>query len=67
MQVILIHRDVALDSLRNNPSSDRQARRSINREADQKINELLTADQKPLYAQWKAQHAKGRQPLTQNR
>ena len=57
MQVILIQRDVALDSLRNNPSGDRHsnghARRSINQDTDQKINALLTADQKPLYQQWK--------------
>ncbi|HVU95200.1 MAG TPA: hypothetical protein VHE34_08255 [Puia sp.] len=57
MQVILIQRDVALDSLRNDPSGDRRsnshARRSINHDADQKINALLTADQKPLYQQWK--------------
>ena len=57
MQVILIQRDVALDSLRNNPSGDRRsngrARRRINQDADQKINALLTADQKPLYQQWK--------------
>jgi Spy/CpxP family protein refolding chaperone len=59
MQVILIHRDVALDSLRNNPSGDRRsngrARRTINLDADQKINSILTADQKPLYQQWKDQ------------
>jgi len=57
MQVILIHRDVALDSLRNDPSGNRRAdgraRREINQQADQKINALLTADQKPLYEQWK--------------
>ena len=59
MQVILITRDVTLDSLRNNPSGDRRsegrARREINHTADQKINDLLTADQKPLYEQWKKQ------------
>jgi len=59
MQVILIQRDVALDSLRNNPSGDRRstgrARRGINQDADQKINALLTASQKPLYQQWKQQ------------
>src|SRR5258708_5304244 len=59
MQVILIHRDIALDSIRNNPSGDSRsngrARRQINQDADQKINTLLTADQKPLYAQWKEQ------------
>jgi hypothetical protein len=55
MQVILIHRDVTLDSLRNTPTADRRAKREVNREADQKINALLTADQKPLYQQWKQQ------------
>ena len=59
MQVILIQRDVALDSLRNNPSGDRRSdgrtRRGINQVADQKINTLLTADQRPLYLQWKQQ------------
>jgi Spy/CpxP family protein refolding chaperone len=57
MQVILIHRDVTLDSLRNDPSGNRRSngrtRREINQDADQKINALLTADQKPLYEQWK--------------
>lgn len=65
MQVILIHRDVILDSLRqsNHPAggntNDRRTegrvRREVNRDADQKINDLLTADQRPLYAQWKEQ------------
>jgi Spy/CpxP family protein refolding chaperone len=59
MQVILIHRDVTLDSLRNNPSGDNRstgrARRDINMDAEQKINTILTADQKPLYQQWKQQ------------
>ncbi|GGB17445.1 hypothetical protein [Puia dinghuensis] len=59
LQVILINRDVALDSIRNNPSSDartdNRSRRDINRDADQKINALLTDQQKPLYQQWKQQ------------
>lgn len=64
LQVILINRDVALDSLRRSthsagsngdPRSDGHARRRINRDADQKINSLLTAEQKPLYQQWKQQ------------
>jgi Spy/CpxP family protein refolding chaperone len=59
LQVILIQRDVALDSLRNNPSgdhrSDGRTRRGINQNADQKINAMLTADQRPLYQQWKQQ------------
>jgi len=64
MQVILIHRDVALDSIRQSNQaaggladrrSNGRARREINQDADQKINALLTADQKPLYQQWKQQ------------
>ncbi|HXB07427.1 MAG TPA: hypothetical protein VNW04_09935, partial [Puia sp.] len=70
MQVILIHRDVALDSIRQsaNPAGgnadrrqDGRARREINQDADQKINALLTADQKPLYQQWKQQQREKRQ------
>ena len=59
MQVILINETVAMDSLRNNSTGDRRtngrARRGILQTADQKINALLTDDQKPLYAQWKQQ------------
>jgi Spy/CpxP family protein refolding chaperone len=62
MQVILIHRDVVLDSIRQSTAggngdrrSNGRARREINQDADQKINALLTADQKPLYQQWKQQ------------
>jgi hypothetical protein len=57
LQVILINRDVAMDSIQHNPSGDRRtdnhARRSIQQDADQKINALLTDDQKTLYQQWK--------------
>lgn len=57
LQVILINRDVAMDSVQQNPSGDRRtdnrARRSVQQEADQKINAILTADQKTLYQQWK--------------
>ena len=57
LQVILINRDIAMDSLRNNPSVDHRGeshtRRGIIQTADQQINSLLTADQKPLYQQWK--------------
>jgi len=67
MQVILIQRDVALDSLRNNPSGDRRSngrtRRGINQDADQKINALLTADQKPLYQQWKQEQRERRRTV----
>lgn len=57
LQVILVNRDVAMDSIRHNPSGDfrtgNHARRSIQQDADQKINAILTDDQKPLYRQWK--------------
>ena len=57
LRMILLNEDIALDSARNNPSGDRKAdnysRRTILQDADQKINALLTADQRPLYAQWK--------------
>lgn len=64
LQVILINRDVALDSIRRsthaaggnaNPHSDGRTRREVNRDADQKINALLTEEQKPVYQQWKQQ------------
>lgn len=57
LQVILINRDVAMDSIQHNPSGDRRtdnrARRSIQQDADQKVNAILTDDQKTLYQQWK--------------
>ena len=57
LQVILINRDVAMDSVQNNPSgnrrTDNRARRAIQQDADQKVNALLTDDQKTLYQQWK--------------
>lgn len=57
LRMILLNEDIALDSARNNPSGDRKSdnysRRTILQDADQKINALLTADQRPLYAQWK--------------
>ena len=71
-QVILINRDIAMDSIaRRHPvgppappspgrasdfrRSDNRARRRIQQDADNKINALLTDDQKPLYQQWKRQ------------
>ena len=54
LQVILINRDIAMDSIQHNPS-DGRARRSIQQDADQKINAILTDDQKTLYQQWKQQ------------
>ena len=57
LRMILLNEDIALDSIRTNPSGDRKSdnysRRTILQNADQKINALLTADQRPLYAQWK--------------
>ena len=57
LQVILINRDVAMDSVQQYPSGDRRtdnhARRTIQQDADQKINAILTDDQKTLYQQWK--------------
>ena len=57
LQVILINRDVAMDSVQNNPSGDRRtdnrSRRAIQQDADQKLNAILTEDQKTLYQQWK--------------
>ena len=57
LQVILINRDVAMDSIQHNPSGDKRtdghAKRSIQQDADQKINAILTDDQKTLYQQFK--------------
>ena len=57
LQVILINRDVAMDSVQHNSTGDKQsngrARRQIQHDADQKINAMLTDDQKPLYQLWK--------------
>jgi len=72
LQVILINRDIAMDSIaRRHPvgpaapsdsgrasdfrRADGRARRSIQQDADQKINAILTEDQKALYQQWKQQ------------
>jgi hypothetical protein len=57
LRMILLNEDIALDSLRTNRSGDRKSdaysRRTIVQGADQKIDAILTADQKPLYTQWK--------------
>jgi protein CpxP len=69
LQIILINRDIAMDSVQHNPSGDRrtdgQTRRSIQQDADQKINALLTDDQKPLYQQWKEQQKRRMQQRRQ--
>lgn len=57
LRMILLNLNVALDSLRTNPSPDKkannQARRAINQDADGKIYALLTTDQQVAYSQWK--------------
>jgi protein CpxP len=57
IHIVLMNQAIALDSLKTNPSadikSDRRSRREIVQDADQKINALLTDDQKKLYKQWK--------------
>ncbi|HEV9035349.1 MAG TPA: hypothetical protein VGQ51_01960 [Puia sp.] len=59
LQVILINRDVAMDSARNNPSGNHRTeahtRRGIMQQADRQIDAMLTDDQKALYQQWKQQ------------
>ena len=66
LQVILINRDIAMDSVQHNPSGDRQTRRAIQQDADQKINALLTDDQKALYQQFKASRRHGASPQSQS-
>ena len=65
LQVILINRDIALDSIQRNSTGDRRidgrARREIGRGADTRIGALLTDEQKAIYQQWKEkQRAKNR-------
>jgi periplasmic protein CpxP/Spy len=59
LQVILVNRDIVMDSLFHNPTgdprTDGRARRSVQQDADQKIDAILTDDQKNLYQQWKQQ------------
>jgi len=68
LQVILIHRNVVIDSLRNNSSGDRRsdnrARRSIMQDTDAKIDAMLTEPQRTLYQQWKEQQ---REKMRENR
>lgn len=70
MQVILVNRDIVMDSLFHNPSgdprADGRARRSVQQDADQKINGLLTDDQKALYQQWKQQQKEKMMARRQN-
>jgi hypothetical protein len=66
LQVILIHKDIAMDSIRNNTSGDRRtdnrSRHSVQQDADTKINAMLTQQQRTLYQQWKQeQHEKALQ------
>jgi len=57
LRMVLLNLNVALDSLRTNPSPDKrtsnQARRAIAQDADGKIYAVLTTDQQVAYAQWK--------------
>ena len=59
LQVILINRDVAMDSLRNESAGNGRgkagSRRAIQQQTNRQIDSLLTDDQKPLYRQWKRQ------------
>ena len=57
LRMVLLNLNVALDSLRTNPSGDKKmdnkTRRTIMQEADGKTYALLTTQQQLLYAQWK--------------
>lgn len=57
VRMILIDRAAAIDSLQQHPSgqrrADNQARKAVADQIDQRINDLLTDDQKKLYQQWK--------------
>lgn len=57
LRMILLHLNVALDSLRSNPSADKkaanQARRAITHDADVQTYSLLNTDQQVIYTQWK--------------
>jgi hypothetical protein len=65
LRMILLNLNIALDSLRTNPSTDKkannQARRAITQDADGKIFALLTTDQQVAYAQWKQEQQLKRQ------
>jgi hypothetical protein len=57
LRPILLRLNVALDSLRSNPSgdkkSDNQSRRAITQDADVKTYALLNTDQQVAYTKWK--------------
>jgi hypothetical protein len=65
LRMVLLRLNIALDSLRSNPSadkkSDNQARRAITQDADGKIYALLTTDQQVDYAKWKQEQQMKRQ------
>src|SRR5580658_179511 len=65
LRMVLLNFNVALDSLRTNPSADKrannQARRAISQDADGKIYAVLTTDQQVAYAQWKQEQQLKRQ------
>jgi hypothetical protein len=65
LRMVLLNFNIALDSLRTNPATDKkannQARRAINQDTDGKIYALLTTDQQVAYAQWKQEQQLKRQ------
>ncbi|HEV3410921.1 MAG TPA: hypothetical protein VG101_00525 [Puia sp.] len=65
LRMVLLRLNIALDSLRTNPSgdkkSDNQARRAITQDADGKIYAVLTIDQQLAYAKWKQEQQLRRQ------
>jgi hypothetical protein len=65
LRMVLLNLNIALDSLRTNPSTDKkannQARRAINQDTDGKIYALLTTDQQVAYAKWKQEQQLRRQ------
>ena len=65
LRMVLLRLNIALDSLRSNPSadkkSDNQARRVITQDADGKIYAVLTTDQQVAYAKWKQEQQMKRQ------
>jgi hypothetical protein len=57
LRPILLNQAALLDSLQNHPSGDKHSdmvfRRSVIQDTEEKINNLLTDQQKQLYEEWK--------------
>lgn len=57
LRPILLNQAAVLDSLQNHPSGDRHSamifRRSVIQDTEEKINGLLTDQQRQLYEEWK--------------